>query len=163
MCDNDIQMSTMTGANRVLIASLGGTELIMSALKNHSSHVGVQESGLAALRILVAIGSFVGVWRFRLMRLTTIPMDHWQWYHTVHDDRGGCRDDIVIGRRGVGVDRVEEAFLACGCPSEWLRCAWESGFEWFVRGVVGVVQCSDKCQWLQMRTWCKQSRLARWK
>jgi len=34
------------------IASLGGVELVLSALRNHSSHAGIQASGLAALRNL---------------------------------------------------------------------------------------------------------------
>ena len=45
----------------MLISSLGGVELVVSALGNHSSHVGVQESGLAALRNLAVNGSLGGV------------------------------------------------------------------------------------------------------
>jgi len=47
----------VTDENEVLISSLGGVELVVSALGNHSSHVGVQESGLAALRNLAVNGS----------------------------------------------------------------------------------------------------------
>ena len=51
----------MTDKNNVLISSLGGVELVLSALGNHPSHVGVQEKGLAALRNLAVNGSLGGV------------------------------------------------------------------------------------------------------
>ena len=54
-------MATMTDENKVLIVSLGGVELVLSALGNHSSHVGVQKSGLAALGNLAVNGSLGGV------------------------------------------------------------------------------------------------------
>jgi len=60
MCDDSIP--TMTGQNSALVASLGGVGLVLSAMRDHSSHVRVQESGLAALRNLVVSGS-LGVWR----------------------------------------------------------------------------------------------------
>ena len=47
----------MAGENKVLIASLGGVELVLSALGNHSSHVGIQERGLLALVNLARNGS----------------------------------------------------------------------------------------------------------
>ena len=50
----------MTEENRVLISSLGGVELVLSALGNHSSHVDVQASGLAALGNLALNGSLGG-------------------------------------------------------------------------------------------------------
>jgi len=48
---------TMTDENEVLIASLGGVELVLSALRNHSSHASVQASGLRALTNLAVNGS----------------------------------------------------------------------------------------------------------
>ena len=42
-------VATMTDENKVLIVSLGGVELVLSALRTHSSHAGIQASGLAAL------------------------------------------------------------------------------------------------------------------
>ena len=50
-------MSTMAGENKVLIASLGGVELVLSALRNHSSHASVQASGLRGLTNLAVNGS----------------------------------------------------------------------------------------------------------
>jgi len=41
--------------------SFGDVELVLSALGNHSSHVGVQTSCLSALHFLVMNGSFEGV------------------------------------------------------------------------------------------------------
>ena len=38
------------------MSSLGGVELVLSALGNHSSHVGVQERGLGALGNLAVNG-----------------------------------------------------------------------------------------------------------
>ena len=51
----------MTDENKVLISSLGGVELVLSALGNHPSHVGVQEKGLVALGNLAVNGSLGGV------------------------------------------------------------------------------------------------------
>jgi len=50
-------VSTMSGENKVLIASLGGVKLVLSTLGNHSSHVGIQERGLRALVNLARNGS----------------------------------------------------------------------------------------------------------
>jgi len=50
-------MSTMAGKNKALIASLAGVELVLSALGNHSSHVGIQDHGLRALANLAVNGS----------------------------------------------------------------------------------------------------------
>jgi len=46
-CDGGV--AAMTDENKVLIASLGGVELVLSALRTHSSHAGIQASGWAAL------------------------------------------------------------------------------------------------------------------
>jgi len=50
----------------------------------------------------------------------------------VNRDRQEQGVDIIIGRCGIGVDGVGEAFLSCGCSKEWLRCTPEPGFERFV-------------------------------
>mgnify|MGYP000150033237 CR=1 FL=1 len=45
----------------MLIASLGGVELVLSALRNHTSHVGVQEMGFSALQNL-AMNGWLWAW-----------------------------------------------------------------------------------------------------
>jgi len=55
-----MMVSTVTDKNKALIASLGGVELVLSALRNHSSHMDVQVSGLAALHNLAMHGSWEG-------------------------------------------------------------------------------------------------------
>ena len=45
----------------MLISSLGGVELVLTALGKHSSHVGVQKSGLGALQNLALNGSLCGM------------------------------------------------------------------------------------------------------
>jgi len=54
VCDDCV--STMTDENKVLIASLGGVELVLSALGKHSSHARVQQMGFGALRNLAVNG-----------------------------------------------------------------------------------------------------------
>jgi len=53
----------------MMITSLGGVELVLSALGRHSSHVGVQEMGLSVIQNLSANGSLwvVGVSKSELM------------------------------------------------------------------------------------------------
>ena len=53
--------STVTDEDKMLIASLGGVKLVLSALKEHSSDVGVQESGLLVLESL-AMNGLWGAW-----------------------------------------------------------------------------------------------------
>jgi len=57
VCDD----RTMAGENEKLLASLGGVELVLSALGNHSSHAGVQIMGLSTLQALAVSGS-LRVW-----------------------------------------------------------------------------------------------------
>jgi len=49
-CDHLMSTTCLTDKNRVLIASMGGVELVLSALRNHSSHASIQASGLVALQ-----------------------------------------------------------------------------------------------------------------
>ena len=58
MCDDG--MSLTTGENKTLTPSFRAVTLVLSALGNHSSHVGVQEMGLGALRHLAMHGSWGG-------------------------------------------------------------------------------------------------------
>ena len=67
----------MTDENKVLIASLGGVELVLSALGNHSSHVGIQERGLDALGNLAANGS-LRVWGLLSVVCVTTVRRPWQ-------------------------------------------------------------------------------------
>ena len=63
--------SMMTDENRVLIAPLGGVELILSALGNHASAVGVQEAGIDTL-CLLAVNSSLGACGLLKMCVTMI-------------------------------------------------------------------------------------------
>jgi len=58
-CDDG--MKSLSGKNKVLISMLGGIELALSALGDHSSHVGIQRHGLCALCML-AFGSWWWWW-----------------------------------------------------------------------------------------------------
>ena len=57
----DRGMSRTIGENKVLIATLGGVELVLSAMRHHPSHTSIQESGLGALGSLSVNGSCVCV------------------------------------------------------------------------------------------------------
>ena len=59
-CDDGMWSST--DENKALIASLGGVEMVLLALRNHASHVGIQKSGLYALGNLAKNGVCACVW-----------------------------------------------------------------------------------------------------
>ena len=63
-----IRMTTTVPSdeNKVLIASLGGVESVLSALRNHSADVHVQYFGLCTLCKLALNGSLLGWWRLNL-------------------------------------------------------------------------------------------------
>jgi len=51
-------MTTLhAGENNALIPSLGGVELVLSALRTHSSHTGIQAMGICALGNMAITGS----------------------------------------------------------------------------------------------------------
>ena len=56
MCDDGMLLAT--GEDKMLTPSYRAVTLVLSALRNHSSHVGVQEMGLGALRRLAMHGSW---------------------------------------------------------------------------------------------------------